>query len=91
MLATKPGCNPFAHLLAEAGISVTVNKDGCPPQAKPVGEWAREAWNPEAKLPMFRWLNAEQTDRERDRLKTLGNLVVPRQAALAAHVLAQMQ
>ena len=48
---------------------------------------ATEAWNPAAKLPLERWLVKSQTDLDRERLTAIGNVVMPRVARFAVHLL----
>lgn len=44
-------------------------------------------WNVVGKPKLCRWLVADQTSEDRDRLKCLGNIVMPRVAQLGAHLL----
>ena len=56
----------------------------------PFSAW-QTPWNPTSHVPMELWLKDELTPEERLRLKSMGNIVVPKQAALGACVLAKMQ
>lgn len=60
------------------------------PQATDFSQWAKQSWNPEAQIPLFKWLVHARSEEEKNRIHTLGNLVVPRQAALSAFVLGKM-
>lgn len=44
---------------------------------------AKEPWNPMSSVPLERWLSEVRCPMDGDRLKCLGNIVIPAQARLA--------
>ncbi len=48
-------------------------------------------WNPRSLTPISEWLQSTQEPEELERLKCMGNIVVPLQAVKAASVLSQMR
>jgi hypothetical protein len=40
-------------------------------------------WNPHSEVPLHKWLSDSQTAEDKDRLVTMGNIVVPLQAKKA--------
>lgn len=48
-------------------------------------------WNADSSLPVEEWLTEFQSEQDRQRLKTMGNLVVPLQAAKALSVLSHVR
>ena len=46
---------------------------------------AHEVWNRNARPKVQDWLNVSQTPHDRARLRSMGNVVYPRQARLAMH------
>lgn len=52
--------------------------------------WAEREWNESSKLDMRQWLCTEKPAEHKDRMKALGNIVVPHQAFLAMTVLTKM-
>jgi hypothetical protein len=48
---------------------------------------ARRVWNPAAKPPLEKWLVKKQSEQDRSRLTAVGNIVMPRVAQLAIHML----
>ena len=58
---------------------------------RPLNSFLMEPWNIDSRPPMFKWLQTEQSDSDKARLRMMGNLVVPRMASLAIQVLASMQ
>ena len=56
-------------------------------QVDSLSAWASKSWNPRAEIEYFKWLAHERSSEEARQLHSLGNLVVPRQASLAASVM----
>ena len=46
------------------------------PQATDFSQWAKQSWNPEAQIPLFKWLVHARSEEEKNRIHTLGNLAV---------------
>ena len=47
-------------------------------------------WNIKSEVPLQRWLLESQSEEDRQRLRTMGNVVVPLQATRAFNLLSQM-
>lgn len=56
-------------------------------EKKDMMQSALQPWNVEGSLPLHQWLTSEQTELDRQRLKCLGNIVMPRCAKLGLHQL----
>ncbi|CAK9016066.1 unnamed protein product, partial [Durusdinium trenchii] len=52
--------------------------------------WASAEWNPDSNVPLSEWLLDSRSDEEQLRMNCLGNIVVPRQAALGVCALNQL-
>ena len=64
----------------------------CPGQGmelKPLASFFRPQWNILSRIPMHLWLTNEIEEDYRDRMKTLGNIVVPLQGELGMNVIAR--
>lgn len=44
-------------------------------------------WNPKGRVPVWTWLSEEQNPGQKERLKMLGNAVMPRCGRLAMHLM----
>ena len=51
-------------------------------------EQVKRPWNPGNAMPLRNWMNADQNKEDVQRLKTVGNIVFPKAAQLALHLLA---
>lgn len=49
---------------------------------------AHSSWNPNGRPPLSKWLLKSQEEWAPQRLRAVGNIVIPRQATLALHILA---
>ena len=59
--------------------------------AMPLDHWAQQGpWNVHCYLPMEDWLEESRDKESECRIRTLGNVVVPCQAALAMSALSRM-
>lgn len=47
-------------------------------------------WNALGKLPLYQWLLPSCSKQDKNRLDTLGNCVIPKQAGLAADLLSKL-
>ena len=56
-----------------------------------IDDWTSKAWNPLNDATIADWLTDRRSQDDKNRLKTMGNLVVPVQARLSQTVLSQMQ
>ena len=56
----------------------------------PLSAYTDASWNRLNAVPMYQWLSCDQPDNAAERLKALGNVVVPRQAALGSAILRRM-
>ena len=54
-----------------------------------VHKYSAEEWQPQTKPQVLKWLQPCLTQDERERLKSMGNIVVPQLANFAAHLLCQ--
>ena len=48
---------------------------------------ANKPWNVRGRVPLLRWLNHTQDEKDKERLKTVGNLVMPACGRLAMHIM----
>lgn len=58
---------------------------------RPCDDHCVSRWNPLNEKPMHKWLDPEQQDGDSERMKMLGNQVVPAQAALAFETILKMR
>lgn len=56
----------------------------------PLDAWVDQPWNSLNAVPKEQWLVHAVDQQDRQRLKTLGNIVIPAQASLAASILARL-
>ena len=76
---------PFGHL-ASAPIKLLL-QDTALMQANDMEQQVHRAWNVRSKPQLHKWLVVSQSEEDRDRLRCLGNIVMPKVAQLGAHLL----
>jgi hypothetical protein len=54
-------------------------------------KWPQENWYPNAKPPLQSWLSATREPLDQDRLKAVGNIVMPKMAFMAMNVIGHDQ
>lgn len=55
-----------------------------------MSNWALSSWSPRSELPLSKYLVPTLSEEGKQRMKLLGNIVVPPQAAMAAALLTQL-
>ena len=76
MYASPPNMDPFFVQGLDVKTSEQIEKE------------AHSSWNPNGRPPLSKWLLKSQEEWAPQRLRAVGNIVIPRQATLALHILA---
>ncbi len=64
--------------------------DWCQDNVLPVNSWVQKEWNPNCKVAMEDWLDHNLDEESRCRMRTIGNIVVPYQAAMGFSILSEV-
>ena len=80
----------FLASLPHANTPVLLPKTALWCQGPPIDYFASRPWNAGNTIPFHQWLVEEKCDQHKQRMDTLGNVVVPHQAFLAMSVLSRL-
>jgi len=58
--------------------------------SRDMSNWPLSSWSPRSELPLSKYLVPTLSEEGKQRMKLLGNIVVPPQAAMAAALLTQL-
>ena len=87
----SPQCRMRWHCLAQRpGADLARLRHLLPLDADAIRSAGLQPWNPKNVIPMERWLQADLSNIEKERLMQLGNAVVPKAAEVALTWLAHM-
>lgn len=66
------------------------DRDWCQDNVTPISHCFQKEWNPSSKVAMEDWLDPNLDEESRLRLRAIGNIVVPCQAAMGFSILSEV-